>query len=350
MTPLAAPSVPDNAAGPSSPGIHPGNRNGQAFWTLVVGLPALLSVLRLWIEAGGDLQTTLLLVANVAPINLMAALVVTTTWLVTTGLVAVFAVGGVLLAAKPSSRPKAWSRPMLFARWAAAAPKWMKAGAFLFAALTWQILYLPLLLLAACAAFQLSTYRGRGKLAGTGYTVLALAGYALLFGPTIREAVAASQWLVVLLLVAPPLLALGISGVIVDKAVKPFGFIAQAAVVAFLIWSVHPSLTTPVLPRTVTVVKSDTGQADYIRGYVVDVNDLHTTVLQEDGGVRFVDNDDVESQELCAGEEELPRYALWVHSYYVEDSILRGVGRQFRPTAPTSPTCLVPAAHDPVAG
>jgi hypothetical protein len=65
----------------------------QALWSLAVGVPALVSVLRLWIEAGGDLQTTLLLVSNVGPINLLATFVVTAAWLVSAVVVVVLALG-----------------------------------------------------------------------------------------------------------------------------------------------------------------------------------------------------------------------------------------------------------------
>jgi hypothetical protein len=159
---------PGAAAG-SAAAVNAGRRAGegghdQALWTMIVAVPAFLSILRRWVEAGGDLQTTLLLVEHVNPVNLVTTLVVTATWLMTAALVAVFAAGSIAVAggagpggpvtAGTGGRRNAAASPLPFARWTAATPPWLKATTFTLAALTWQTLYLPTLLLAFLVTFQ----------------------------------------------------------------------------------------------------------------------------------------------------------------------------------------------------
>ncbi|MBM0203082.1 hypothetical protein JNW90_08220 [Micromonospora sp. STR1s_5] len=133
-------------------------RASQSFWTAAVGVPAIFSVLRLGVEAGGELQTTLLLVANVGPVNLLAGFLTTAARLLSTGLVAVFALGAVLAVSADRLPPGTRRRP-LFARWADITPAWVVLASFLLALITWPLLYLPLLLPAFVAAFQLRPAR-----------------------------------------------------------------------------------------------------------------------------------------------------------------------------------------------
>ncbi|MEK8109036.1 hypothetical protein NKG94_37965 [Micromonospora sp. M12] len=135
-------------------------RASQSFWTAVVGVPAIFSVLRLGVEAGGELQTTLLLVANVGPVNLLAGFLTTAARLLSTGMVAVFALGAVLAVSADRLPPGTRRRP-LFARWADITPAWVVLASFLLALITWPLLYLPLLLPAFVAAFQLRPGRLR---------------------------------------------------------------------------------------------------------------------------------------------------------------------------------------------
>src|SRR5262245_30979821 len=80
-----------------APGVGPTKpHHSQAFWTLFVALPAAFSILRLWVESGGQLQTMLLLVSNVSATNLVAAMFTTGTPLVTAGIIAAVAIGSVL--------------------------------------------------------------------------------------------------------------------------------------------------------------------------------------------------------------------------------------------------------------
>ncbi|MFC6015508.1 hypothetical protein ACFP2T_04765 [Plantactinospora solaniradicis] len=322
------------------------SRASQSFWTLVVGVPAIFSVLRLGVEAGGELQTTLLLVANVNPVNLAAALVTTAARLASAGLVAIFAIGAVL-AASSTAAPTHWigRHPPLFARWRAITPPWLVVATFAVALATWPILYLPLLLPALAAALQFSPDRlderrvPRLLLLGG-----LLAGYAYLMLPTLWDAWQQRETFAVLVIAAPPVLALFVSGPIPPVVARPLAMTAQWTVLAMLCWAALPVITTPVLPLTVTTVRADADATEDIRGHVITVDDVSTAILEERGGVRYVPADQVVAQVLCPTEGELPRYRLRVRDFHVEDSLLEGMGRRVRPVTRVDATCRATAS------
>ncbi|MGI5212936.1 hypothetical protein [Plantactinospora sp. CA-290183] len=317
------------------------SRASQSFWTLVVGVPAVFSVLRLGVEAGGELQTTLLLVANVGPVNLAAALFTTAARLVSAGLVAIFAIGAVLAVASEHA-PNHWigRHPPLFARWRENTPAWVVVASFGVALATWPILYLPLLLPAAAAAFQFHpTSLDERRVPRLALLAALLTAYALLLLPTLREAWGQREFFPVLAFAAPPLLALFVSGSIPAAVARPLALVTQVTVLGMLAWTALPVITTPVLPLTVTTVQDGAGGTEDIRGHVITVDDASTVILQERGGVRYVPVDRVESQVLCPTEEELPRHRLRVRDFHVEDSLLEGLGRRIRPIKRVDAAC-----------
>ncbi|MEU0151199.1 hypothetical protein [Micromonospora fulviviridis] len=338
--PVAAPDTAAPAP-PAAPAHDPAERRArasQSFWTAVVGVPAVFSVLRLGVEAGGELQTTLLLVANVGTVNLLAGFLTTAARLLSTGLVAVFALGAVLRVSV-ERMPPGVRRP-LFARWVGITPAWFAVASFLLALVTWPLLYLPLLVPAFVAAFQLSPERlheqplPRLLLLGAGF-----AGYLWLLGPTLLDAWQQRELLAVVLLVVPLVLALFVTGPLPAAVIRPLASITEAAVLAMLVWAALPVISTPVLPLTVTTVESSPGVTEDVRGHVVTVDDVNVVLLQERGGVRYLPVDDVRAQVLCPSEEELPRRQLRVRDFHVEDSLLEGLGRRVRPVHRVDAAC-----------
>ncbi|WP_405115656.1 hypothetical protein OG559_13490 [Micromonospora sp. NBC_01405] len=335
---MTAPPVTDADVDAGTPTSRPGEarhlderraRASQSFWTAVVAVPAVFSVLRLGVEAGGELQTTLLLVANVGPVNLLAGFLTTAARLLSTGLVAVFALGAVL--GVSVDRLPGYRRP-LFARWADITPAWFVVASFLLALITWPLLYLPLLLPAFAAAFQLRPDRLHDLRAARVLIVAALlGGYIFLLTPTLLDAWQQREQLVMALLVVPPVLALGIAGPLPGAVIRPLASATEAAVLAMLVWAALPVISTPVLPLTVSTVQTESGMMEDVRGHVVVVDDVNMVLLQEQGGVRYVPIDQVKAQVLCPSEEELPRHRLRVHDFHVEDSLLEGLGRRVRP-------------------
>lgn len=324
----------------------------QGFWSLVVATPVLLAVLRLWAEAGGDLQTTLLLVANVGAVNLFAALVVHAAWLVSAVLVTIFAIGGITdpyHAAPPEVRGGQAAKPPLFCWLSGHAPLWLKLSVFALAALTWKLLYAPLLILAFFATF-------RDQLPQTApppsssreptsprriqlLQLVSLAGYVALFGPTVVQAAEQRYVVPVMLIVgAPVLLMLGAYHPVPARLARPFAAVTQTGTIAFALIAGTPVIAAPVLPLSVVTVEGPDGP-EPVRGHVVEVNDNTTAILRENGGVEFIANSDVEARILCPDRDQAPQYRLWIHGIHVEDNLLQGIGRNRHPRVTIDPRC-----------
>lgn len=318
-------------------------RGSQAFWTIAVALPAAFSLLRLWIEAGGQEQLVLLLAANVSATNLLAALFVTGTRVVSMGLVVIFAIGGVLAvsaeAAEAAGRPLA--RQPLFARWTETAPMWLLTTTFVLAAATWPILYLPLLLPALVTSFQ-GTPPFRYYLSGARFLAVGtvtLGAYAVLVWPTLVEAWRQDEYFALTLLTLPPLLAVAVGGPLPAVLARATAATIQPTVVVLLIWAALPVISAPVLPLTVTTVTNPDESTRYVRGHVIGVDEDMTVILEDGGGVQYLDHDAIVARVLCPAPEELPVYRLRVRDFHVEDSLLEGIGRRVRPPATTDAAC-----------
>jgi hypothetical protein len=319
----------------------------QLLLSLVVGVPTAISVLRLWVEAGGDLGTTLVLAANIGPVNLLTILITTGTTIAVAVMVAIFALGGIVSASPPDGRRH------LIREWSDRFSGPVKAGIFLIAVVTLPILMLPMLLIGYCAAFQVDPYRlagplpaGKGvrRLAMAGWTtlfLLALVGWVVLFGPTIRDAYYDREYLPLALLAAPPvLLMLGAAGPVARPVVPVLAKGGLAAIVGMAMLAVYPIVATPILPLTVvTVANGQSGPVTPIRGYVIDVDDTSMAILREQGGIRYVRNSDIRDRILCPDSRDIPLYRLWIYDFHVEDSLLRAVGRKVRPVPPPDRLC-----------
>lgn len=337
--------VPAQRPAPGA-GAEPWPASSQSFWTFAVGVPAIISVMRLVVEAGGELQTTLLLIAHVNPVNLVGAFVTTSSRMVAALLILLFALSAVLaVSVDPVRRESGRDRRPLVVRWKRAAPLWFVIVVIVVAVATWQILYLPLLFLAVVAMFQLSPAQLHPhRVARLIFAVGVLAAYAWFLFPTVRSAARQGEYLVIVLLLAPAVLALVITGPIHPVTVRPLATFGPLIMLVAMCWTAYSVVTTPVLPTTVTTVEAAQSALpdEEIRGHVVDVNDVHAVILQENGGVRYVPVDDVESQVLCPNEEELPRFRLWVHGFHVEDSVLEALGRRERPMVTIDAACRAP--------
>jgi hypothetical protein len=307
-----------------------------------VALPAAFALLRLWVEAGGQVQIVLLLAENVNPTNLLASMFITGTRVVTMVLVAVFALGSILgiSADNAARRGKPLPRRPLFARWAEAAPLWSLVTTFVLAMATWPILYLPLLLPALVAVFQTtSVYRDMSTVQWLLVAALTLASYGWLVWPTMHAAWRQHEYFALLMFASPPLLALMIGGPVPAMLVRPMAVIVQPAVLIIFVWATLPVLSTPVLPLTVTTVTNADGTTEFIRGYVIGTDDMMISILQEHGGVRYLHHTTVTARVLCPSPEELPVYKLRVRDLHVEDSLLEAMGRRVRSAPVTDAVC-----------
>jgi len=325
----------------------------EAFWSLVVGLPAALSVLRLWVESGGDLQVMLLLVSNVGPLNLVAALFATITQLITAVLIALFVSGAILRAAAKVAPEQSRLRRYtpLAVRISTFTRPWFIVAVFILALLTWRILYLPLLVPAAVAVFQRAPWRLHDHWqVAIGIYVAALACYGWLIGPAMAQAWKDGEQAVVWLLVLPPLVALGVAGSTPHWFARIFAVTSLLAIIGLAALVFQSTVSTPILPlvviETTTATGTDASEADksgFVRGHIVTVNDLHLVILQELGGVRYIPIGEVKSTVLCGTPQELPIFTARVRGFHVEDSLLTAIGREGRPRVTIDPICRIAA-------
>jgi hypothetical protein len=308
----------------------------QAFWSLVLGLPVLILVVRLSILARGDLQTTLLLVSNVGPVNLLAAVMVTAAWFVPTAAVAVFAIVGLTRAGLLAEAEAPWWRRLLAA--ASRAPRWIVVAAFAAAAVTWQLVFVPMLFMAYCVSFGLRP--ARNAKASLRWIVASVA-YLVVFAPAGYEAALDGSWLLVLLLTGPPvLIGAGVGRPLPQDAAAPLIPLLAGVAGVLLLAGMLPAASAPVLPLSVITVDPGAGQAPVLlRGNVVETNDATTAVLLDDGGVRFVRSDSVVSRVLCPDSDQVPRWRVSVYGIQIEDSVIRGIGYANRPVHAISARC-----------
>lgn len=322
----------------------------EAFWTIAAGAPVVLSVLRLWVESGGELQTTLLLASNVPTLNLVAALFVTGTQTVTMMLIAVLTVGGILNATvrvSPADSPLRTHVPLV-GKLAAAAPLWFVIALFALALLTWRIFYLPLLVPAAVAVAQRPLWRIHDRFAvAVALCLTLLAAYAVLIGPAVKGAWTAGEFLIVLLLVGPPLVAFGISGPLPVWFARVFSVVAQLAIVALAVVTVQFALRTPILPMVVTELRAGQGSPEFIRGNVVSADDVYLVLLEEQGGVHYIPTGEIRSTVLCATAEDIPAFSARIRGVHVEDSLLTALGRHVRPQVRVDPACRIAPPQNP---
>lgn len=319
----------------------------QLFWSLAVGVPTVMLIMRLWVEAGGNLQLTLLLAANVSPVSLITVLITTALWLYSAVIVAAISVCSILMRSSPEYAAR---HPAVQA--IATGPMWFKLSAFVLAAATWHILFSSVLLMCVIATFWQGALTGRtessspaterlARVLQTLVTATIAGGCLFVLWPTLQVAYHNRLWWPLILLAAPPLaLLLGAAGPVSARLVPAFWFSARAVMGVMLALSVVPVLTTPILPLVVVITKDEDGELVPKRGNVVSVDDTSTALLRERGGLEFLPNEQVQGRILCHDDRDVPRYRLWVHGIHVEDSALQALGRLNRPETVSDHWCF----------
>nr|MDT0656629.1 hypothetical protein [Micromonospora sp. DSM 115978] len=360
-------AVADGGPGTAGPGESTGGfasrpvdaRQAQQWLlTLLPTFPLLLLVLRLWHLSEQDLATMLLLVQNVNPLGLLTALLINLVWVLPLALLAVGLLGNLLSVSAPDRFDPDRS---LLARVTVRTPGWVLAGAVLLALLTWQLRFLPALLMIALAVLGLHTRRRhradrtRIALFGLALPVVAAAlAYAWL-GPGIVAAVRADERVTAALLVLPPLLAALLTGPVPRRAapvLTRWVMVGAALAAPFVLGTIF--LRAPVLPAvavevTTGVTAGATAGAtaggdpalvptDLLLGRVINVDDRMTTLLDADGVVRFVPNDQVRAQVLCPETAQVPYSSVRVRGWHVEQTALEWLVPR-RPPTPADPRC-----------
>jgi hypothetical protein len=306
-------------------------RNQQWLLTLVPAFPLVLPMLRLWYLSQQDIPTMLLLVQYVNPLGLLTALVITLVWM----LPAVILVGrtlGTLLLVSAHNREEA-TRSWLV-RASLRIPDWVVLVVVVLATLTWQLRFLPMLLMATVAIVGLSvrdrygSYRWQVGAACVVLPLLAAAGVYAWVGPAIVQAFDQGEIVTALLLLAPIGLTPLLTGPVpsrVARLVTHWPAMVAVLLAPFLIGAVF--LRTPILPAIAMEVRAEGADQPLriVRGHVIVVDDRMTTVLDTAGTVQFVLNEHVVSKTLCPESRYVPTSMIDVHGWPVEQTALEWI-------------------------
>lgn len=346
---MGAPDDKAAAAGWSVPGTvkdrlsrTPTGRDLQWLLSLLPAFPILLLVLRLWYLSRQNLQTMLLLVQYVSPLGLLSALLITLVWVPPVAILLTRALGALLWVSAPSriDAMRSW-----LVRLSVRMPDWVVVLTVLLAALTWQLRFLPTLLMLSVAILGLTVrdrWPERRWLVRGACLVLPLVAAAAAYAWMMPAAVAAlgsGERLTAVLLLLPPALTVLLTGPVPATAarlVTHWAALAVALLAPFAIGAMF--LRAPILP-TVALEVGQREQPAVVRAHVIAVDDRMTTLLDTGGRVRFVPNGQVVSQTLCPGpEDEAPASRIEVRGWHVEQSALEWLAPP-RPVDPVDPRC-----------
>jgi hypothetical protein len=204
--------------------------------------------------------------------------------------------------------------------------------AVLLAALTWQMRFLPALLMVSLAILGL-VVRDRDTASARRVQVVcvalpivaAAAAYAWL-GPAIADAFGEHETVTAALLLLPPGLTVLLTGPVPGRTARlatHWVAVGVALLAPFLIGAVF--LRAPILPTVAIEVDPDHRDAtppEVLSGHIITVDDRMTTLLDRQGVVRFVPNDQLVSKTLCPENNQVPFSVVSVHGWAVEQTAL----------------------------
>jgi hypothetical protein len=321
-------------------------RRAQQNWLLstLPAFPLVLLVLRLWYLSRQDLPTMLLLVQYVSPLGMISALIITLIWTVPAVVLVLRALGALLLV---SARTQVDATRSLLALTALRMPNWVVVLAGVLAGVSWQLRFLPTLLMLLVSIMGLTAWQrhpaDRAVLRIVTMAVPLAAGAVVLVWvwPGVVSAVAHGEISTFLLLAAPPALAVALTGPVPASTARlatHWPAVLAALIAPFVVGAVF--LRAPILPAAaVEVAAAGGGPVTVLRGQIITVDDTTTTVLDRTGEVQFVPNGQVRSKTLCAEDAQVPASAVQVRGWAVEQSVLEWVAPTRR-VLDADPRCL----------
>jgi hypothetical protein len=334
----------------------PAIRNQHWMLTVLPAFPLLLLLLRLWYLSRQNLQTMLLLVQDVSPLGLVSTLLITLVWTLPLVVLAGRALGALLLV---STTERGEVRRSWLLRASLRIPDWVVIVSIVLAALTWQLRFLPALLMVTLAIVGLEVrrrYPGHPRVVRTICVTLplvaAVAAYAWLI-PGIVEAIRGWQMATAALLILPPALTVFLTGPVPGWAARPVTHSAATFAILvspFVVGAIF--LQAPILPTVAIEIDSDPHDGrppeTVLIGHVINVNDRIHTVLDDHGKVLFVLNEQVMSETLCADDQQIPSIPVSVHGWQVEQTPLTWIAPTRRPTdTQPEPRCQGRPLHVP---
>ncbi|MFD0885840.1 hypothetical protein ACFQ08_14920, partial [Streptosporangium algeriense] len=317
-------------------------RNQEWLLALLPVFPVVLLVMRLWYASRQDTQTLLLLVQSISPLGMLTAVLLTSVWVLPA-----LILGGRVLGTLYwiSTRRSSW-----LVRTAQRLPSWVVVLAVVIGLFSWQLRFLPTLVMLALAAAGL-TVRDRfphheGLRTAFCYALPLMVGllsYVVLW-PAIVTALAARDVSTSILLTLPPGAAVLLTGPVPRAAARTLTHgiaIAIAVFAPFLVGVIV--MRAPILPLTALQIEEEGGTEEKSRyrvlvGYLVTGDDRMFTVLGREGTVSFVRNDTLQSRVLCPDPGEVPRTQVNLHGWYVEQNMVSWIAPS-RPVLPVDSRC-----------
>jgi hypothetical protein len=251
--------------------------------------------------------------------------------------------GGLLLI---SARDPLDATRSLLATTALRMPDWVVVLAAVLAGITWQLRFLPVLFMLLVSVLGLTAWQRHrsDRLVLRIVTVAVPAAAAVVtylwMWPGIVSAVALREGSTAVLLAAPPLLGLLLTGPVPVRFARlatHWPAVTAALVAPFVVGAVF--LRAPILPGTAVEYDPGSGANEVLLGQVITVDDTATTVLDADGVVHFVPNAQLRSRALCPDAAQVPSSAVSIRGWAVEDSVLAWVAPTRR-TTELDPRCL----------
>lgn len=271
----------------------------------------------------------LLLVQHVSPLGMLTALLTSLVWVFPLAVLGLWVLGMMLAISAPARFDPERS---LLARATVRTPTWVLAGAVLLAALTWELRFLPSLIMISSAVLGLharSRY-GDDPVRIRRFCLLVPLAFAALWYlwavPAVRAPQGELDAMTASLLLMPPGLAVLLTGPIPARVAPAVirGAVAVAVVVApFVLGTIF--LRTPVLPTMAIELDAEDGDRrppEVLLGGVISVDDRTTALLDREGVVRFIPNDRIRSQVLCPDLGRAPNRDFRLHGWHVEETSL----------------------------
>jgi hypothetical protein len=319
-------------------------RHAQQNWLFAVlpAFPLVLLVLRLWYLSRQDVPTMLLLVQYVSPLGMISALFITLLWAAPAVVLVLRALGGLLLI---SARDRQQVTRSLLAVTALRMPDWVVVLAAGLGAITWQLRFLPALVMLLVSILGLTAWLRHPddrlvlRIVGVGVPMATAVVVLLWTLPGVVDAVRRGEAGTALLLAAPPLLGVLLTGPVPARFARlatHWPAVAGALITPFVVGVVF--LRAPILPTSALEITAGTG-VEVLRGQVISVDDVDTTLLDRGGQVHFVHNTDVRTRTICPEAAQAPASAVEVRGWPVEDSVLEWVAPTRRATD-VDPRCL----------
>lgn len=291
-------------------------RNQEWLLALLPVFPFVLLAMRLWYAGRQDTQVLLLLLQNISPLGLLSTTLLASMWMLPA-----LVLGGRLFGTLYwlSTRRSSW-----LVHTAERLPGWVVILAVMVGVFSWQLRFLPTLATLTMATVGLTVrdrFPDREGLRTFFCHMLPVAAAILLYSALWPAIVGAGDLATLILLTLPPGVTIFLTGPIPEASARMLTHGVAVAIAAFAPFLVCVTvMRAPILPLTALQV-DENGATRVIVGYLVASDDHTFTVLQPEGGMRFVNSDGFQSKVLCSDLSVVPRTSVRLYGWDVEQNM-----------------------------